>query len=118
MGKKKEFAVLGLGKFGISLAKCLSDSGCEVMVVDANSEMVNIVADYVVHAEVGDVTNKDFIYALGLSNYDGVIVGIGIILKRELWQRYLPRKPVQNMCLQRQEARFMQEYLKKSAPIR
>lgn len=77
MGKKKEFAVLGLGKFGISLAKCLSDSGCEVMVVDANSEMVNIVADYVVHAEVGDVTNKDFIYALGLSNYDGVIVGIG-----------------------------------------
>lgn len=53
MGKKKEFAVLGLGKFGISLAKCLSDSGCEVMVVDANSEMVNIVADYVVHAEVG-----------------------------------------------------------------
>lgn len=77
MGKKKEFAVLGLGKFGISLAKCLSDSGCEVMVVDANSEMVNIVADYVVYAEVGDVTNKDFIYALGLSNYDGVIVGIG-----------------------------------------
>lgn len=77
MGKKKEFAVLGLGKFGISLAKCLSDAGCEVMVVDTDSEMVNIVADYVVHAEVGDVTNRDFIETLGLSNYDGVIVGIG-----------------------------------------
>ena len=30
------------------------------------------------------MTNKDFIYALGLLNYDGVIVGIGVILKRKL----------------------------------
>ena len=72
---RKEFAVLGLGRFGLSLAKSLADSGCEVMVVDTRDERVNEVADYVVHAEVGDVTNRDFIGGLGLSNYDGVIIG-------------------------------------------
>lgn len=118
MGKKKEFAVLGLGKFGISLAKCLSDSGCEVMVVDANSEMVNIVADYVVHAEVGDVTNKDFIYALGLSNYDGVIVGIGDNLEAGVMATILAKEAGAKYVLAKAGSEFMQEYLKKSAPIR
>ena len=74
---KKEFAVLGLGRFGLSLAISLVDAGCEVMVCDCSEEMVNEAAEYVVHAEIGDVTNKDFIQSLGLSHYDGVIVGIG-----------------------------------------
>lgn len=74
---KKEFAVLGLGRFGISLAKSLADAECEVMVVDSSGDMVEEVADCVVHAEVGDVTNREFLESLGLSNYDGVIIGIG-----------------------------------------
>lgn len=74
---KKEFSVLGLGRFGISLAKSLSDAGCEVMVVDSSTDMVSEVADIVVHAEVGDVSNREFVESLGLSNYDGVIIGIG-----------------------------------------
>lgn len=74
---KKEFVVLGLGRFGISLAKSLSDAECEVMVVDSSEEMVGEVSDSVVHAEVGDVTNREFVESLGLSNYDGVIIGIG-----------------------------------------
>lgn len=75
--EKKEFAVLGLGRFGVSLAESLAEAGCEVMVADKKSDMVEEVVDYVVHAEIGDVTNKEFLQSLGLSNYDGVIVGIG-----------------------------------------
>ena len=74
---KKEFAVLGLGRFGISIATSLSDAGCEVMVADTDAKMVDEVADFVVHAEVGDITDRDFLVSLGLSNYDAVIIGIG-----------------------------------------
>ncbi len=77
MKGKRQFAVLGLGRFGISLARCLSEAGCEVMAVDSLADMVHEVVEFVVHAEIGDVTNKDFIDTLGLSNYDGVIIGIG-----------------------------------------
>lgn len=77
MKKNKEFAVLGLGKFGMSLAKCLADAGCEVMAVDMDRKMVNEAAEYATYAEVGDVTDKEFIDTLGLSNYDGTVIGIG-----------------------------------------
>ncbi len=75
--KKKEFAVLGLGRFGRSLALALSESGCEVMVADNNPGSVSEVSESVVHAEIGDVTSKEFLASLGLSNYDAVVVGIG-----------------------------------------
>lgn len=74
---KKEFAILGLGKFGISLATSLSDAGCEVMVADREAKMVDMVVDFVAHAEVGDITDREFLASLGLSNYDAVIIGIG-----------------------------------------
>lgn len=74
---KKEFAILGLGKFGISLATSLTDAGCEVMVADRDAKMVDMVVDFVAHAEVGDITDREFLATLGLSNYDAVIIGIG-----------------------------------------
>lgn len=75
--KKKEYAVLGLGRFGRSLALGLAEGGCEVMVADRNPGTVNEIADHVLHAEIGDVTNREFLESLGLSNYDVVIIGIG-----------------------------------------
>lgn len=75
--QRKEFAILGLGRFGASLAKSLAEEGCEVMAVDKSEEVVNEVVEYVMHAEIGDITNKDFVASLGLSNYDGVIIGVG-----------------------------------------
>ena len=77
MKKNKEFAILGLGRFGISIARSLSEEGCEVMAVDKQPEIVNEVVDYVTHAEIGDITSKEIIESLGLSNYDVVIIGIG-----------------------------------------
>lgn len=75
--QRKEFAILGLGRFGASLAKSLAEEGCEVMAVDKSEEVVNEVVEYVMHAEIGDITNKDFVASLGLSNCDGVIIGVG-----------------------------------------
>ena len=73
---KKSFAVLGLGKFGMSVARELSRAGAEVLAVDIDKEMVNEVADEVTCAMCADVCDTDTMETLGLSNMDGVVVAI------------------------------------------
>lgn len=74
---KKEFVVFGLGRFGRSVATTLAESGCEVLVVDENEETVHEMADVVTYAVKADVTDPDALEGLGISNFDGAIVGIG-----------------------------------------
>ena len=73
---KKSFAVLGLGKFGMSLARELSRAGAEVLAVDIDKEMVHEVADEVTCAMCADVRDAETLETLGLSNMDAVIVAI------------------------------------------
>ena len=58
MAKKKQFAVLGLGRFGMSLAKTLSENGFDVLAVDKNSENVQIASEFVTHAVKADVSDE------------------------------------------------------------
>lgn len=90
--KNMEFAVLGLGKFGMSLAKCLGDAGCEVMAVDLDKKAVSEVAYTATYAEIGDVTDKEFMYSLGLSNYDGIVIGIGDNLESSVMATILAKE--------------------------
>lgn len=73
---KKSFTILGLGKFGTSVALELTRSGAEVLAVDKNEERVAAVADYVARAMVADVCDTVTMATLGLSNMDGVVVAI------------------------------------------
>lgn len=74
---KKEFVVFGLGRFGTSIAKTLSDGGCQVMVVDDDEDKIHEIADSVTYAVKADVTDADALASLGISNYDGAIIAIG-----------------------------------------
>ncbi len=74
---KKEFAVLGLGEFGSSIAIALEENGCQVMAVDRDEERVQDISDYVTHAACANVADQSVIQSLGVRNMDGVIVGIG-----------------------------------------
>lgn len=73
---KKSFAVLGLGKFGMSVARELSKAGAEVLAVDMDKEMVHEIADDVTCAMCADVRDAETLETLGLSNMDAVIVAI------------------------------------------
>lgn len=73
---KKTVAVLGLGKFGESVAKELSDSGCEVLAVDRNIERVQNISRDITHAVQADVCDTEAMEELGLSNMDAVVVAI------------------------------------------
>ncbi len=73
---KKGFAVLGLGRFGTSVAIHLAETGAEVMVVDQDEANVHEVADLVTYAVQGDISDPETLTSLGIGNMDAVIVAI------------------------------------------
>lgn len=73
---KKQFIVLGLGSFGISVALTLQQLGCDVVAVDLNMELVNDVAENVTYAMQADIGNPDFLPSIGAKNFDGLVVAV------------------------------------------
>jgi trk system potassium uptake protein TrkA len=74
---KKQYAVIGLGRFGLSLATTLAKAGNEVLVVDTDDEIIQKHSELFTHAATADTTDENTIKALGLRNFDVVIVAIG-----------------------------------------
>lgn len=74
---KKEFAVIGLGRFGGSICRALAEQGMEVMAIDKDEDRVNEFAMIASHAVVGDTTDESVLKSLGIRNVDHVIVAIG-----------------------------------------
>lgn len=73
----KQFAVIGLGRFGSSVARTLSGMGYDVLAVDVNEDKVNDIMDYVTHSVQVDAMDEQALKALGIRNFDVVIVAIG-----------------------------------------
>jgi len=76
MSINKTYAVMGLGRYGLSVAKELAESGAEVIAVDINEKIVNEVCSYIPVCKCADVTDPDVIKRLGISNIDVVIVAM------------------------------------------
>lgn len=75
--KKKQFLVLGLGRFGKSVAKNLSELGHEVLAVDTDAEAVADVAEYVTQSLQADCTDEDIIRSFDPAGFDAAVVAIG-----------------------------------------
>ncbi|WP_209123685.1 TrkA family potassium uptake protein [Alkalihalobacillus sp. BA299] len=74
---KKQFAVIGLGRFGGSICKELIRQGMEVLAIDQSPEKVDEYKDIVTHAVVANSTDEIALKNLGIRNFDHVIVAIG-----------------------------------------
>lgn len=74
---KKQYAVIGLGRFGTSVAQSLFEAGQEVLGIDVNEERVDAAESYVTHAVIADSTVEKALISLGIRNFDCVIVAIG-----------------------------------------
>jgi trk system potassium uptake protein TrkA len=75
MAAKKQFAVLGLGRFGQKVAKELCLRGQEVVVMDRDESKVNLIKDLVTHAFIGDMTDEAALREANVPNCDLVVVG-------------------------------------------
>ena len=75
--KSKQFIVIGLGRFGQSVAKTLFEMGYDVLAVDDDENMVQEIADSVTHAVQMDATDDYALRTLGIRNFAIAVVSIG-----------------------------------------
>lgn len=71
------FCIIGLGKFGQTVAETLVADGKQVMVIDIDEDKVNALADKVTNAIIGDPTNEAVMRAAGIADYECAVVCIG-----------------------------------------
>lgn len=75
--KPKQFVVIGLGRFGSSLAIELMEQGYEVLGIDRDEEVVEDMSELLTHTVVADATDEEVLKSLGVRNFDCGIVAIG-----------------------------------------
>ena len=73
----KQILIIGLGRFGLHVAKKLNEMHIQVLGVDSSEERVKAALPHVTNAEIGDASNQEFLKSLGVSNFDVCIVAIG-----------------------------------------
>ena len=73
----RQFAVIGLGRFGSSVAKTLSEKGKEVIGVDSSEQIVQEMSELISQAVCVDAKDDKALKALGIQNVDVAVVAIG-----------------------------------------
>lgn len=72
----KQFVIIGIGKFGYSIATTLFDMGHDVLAIDKDEEKVQQISNRVTHAVQADATDENTLKALGIRNFDVAVVTI------------------------------------------
>src|SRR6056297_2924548 len=73
----KQFIVIGLGRFGSSVAKTLTDNGHDVLAIDLNHQIIQDISNDVTHAVEADATDEEALRTLGVRNFDVAVISIG-----------------------------------------
>lgn len=73
----RQFVVIGLGRFGSSIARVLSEKGFQVLAIDRTEEKVRELQDLVSQSVVMDATDEKGLKDLGIKDFDSAIVSMG-----------------------------------------
>ena len=73
---KKQYGVIGLGRFGMALTRGLNAEGAEVLAIDSDPDKVNDIEPYCTQAICADATDEAVLEKLGIRNLDVIIVCI------------------------------------------
>lgn len=82
--KAQQFVVIGLGRFGSSIALELMKMGYEVLGIDHQEERVEEMSEHLTHAVTADATDEGIMRSLGVRNFDCGIVAIGDNMERSI----------------------------------
>jgi trk system potassium uptake protein TrkA len=77
-------AVIGLGRFGTSLALELVKGGREVLGIDSDEKLVQNIADQLTHVIQADSTDEAALRELGIPDFDSAVVAIGSDLEASI----------------------------------
>mgnify|MGYP001030050041 FL=1 len=98
---KKQYVVIGLGRFGTAVAKTLYELDNDVLAIDSDEQRIQEVSEYVTHAIHTNATDEESLKSLGISNFDVAIICIGVnmedsimvtLLVKELGVKYVIAK--------------------------
>ena len=89
---KKQIAVIGLGRFGLSLATTLSSEGHDVLAIDKDETKVQNVSSQLTHAVQADAVNESVLSELGIASVDIAIVTIGSAIESSVLTTLLLKK--------------------------
>ena len=81
MGIHQSYAVFGLGRYGIAVARELVEGGAEVLAVDRDEEIVNSASAVIPICKCADVTDAETLRQLGIANIDVVILSMASSLE-------------------------------------
>lgn len=73
----RQFAVIGLGRFGSSVAKTLSEKGCQVMTIDLNEDRVQDFSDIAAQSVCVDAMDEKALKAVSIETVDVAVVSVG-----------------------------------------
>lgn len=73
----RDYAVIGLGRFGGSICRELSEEGMQVLAIDISEERINKYRDIASYAVIADATDETALKELGIDSIDHVIIAIG-----------------------------------------
>ncbi|MCL7749580.1 potassium channel family protein [Halalkalibacter alkaliphilus] len=103
--KKKQFAVIGLGRFGGSVCKELYRMGHQVLAIDIREQKVTEFAQHSTHSVIADSTDEKALQSLGIRNFEYVIVAIGDNIQSSiLTTLVLKEMEVENVWVKAQNA--------------
>lgn len=80
----KTVGILGLGIFGRTIAKQLSQSDCDIIAVDSQEEKVNWMESYITKGIVADITEVEVLEEIGIGDCDAVVVATGTSLEASI----------------------------------
>tara|TARA_Y100001960_G_scaffold97091_2_gene104537 strand:- start:830 stop:1489 length:660 start_codon:yes stop_codon:yes gene_type:complete len=96
---KKQVAVIGIGRFGRSVASALYNLGHDVLAIDKKEERVQDMLGKVTYPVSGDATNELTLKELGVPSYDAAIVAIGSDTVSSLMSSVLLRSLKEDMYI-------------------
>lgn len=108
----RQVAVIGLGKFGSTVARELTERGAHVIAVDENKERVESIKESVTYAVVVNSTDESALRAVGIQNVDIAVVCVGEDVEANLLTTLLLKKIGVNKIWARAISPLQQEILK------
>lgn len=75
--RRKQFLVIGMGRFGFSVATCLYKAGYDVLAIDRDIEKIEEISNEVTHALAFDATDEKALSSINIEDYDTAIIAIG-----------------------------------------
>lgn len=99
MSINKSYAVFGLGRYGIAVAKELVNNGADVLAVDIDEDIVNSAVADIPFCRCADITDPEVIKQLGISNVDVVVIAMANNLEASVMSVILCKEAGVNMVI-------------------